>query len=752
MQTDDAYQLVFETHPEAMWICAHDGAMLAVNQAALTLYGYQREAFLSLQLDDIQPGSQTLEISDGFSLHFDSRHHPLRVETKVRALTFAGQDARLVTLRELVDETSWQLALDAAGIGIWELELTTGRLNWDKRSHEIHGLSPQDFDGRVETWQELLHPDALEQVQALDIASLGLSPFHNQHRVLLADASERIIESYGQLLYRESLPHKVVGIHFDVTARQRAEESLRSRDQLLERLTRQVPGMIYQHRVYPDGRSYMPYCSDGIRTLIGVTPEQVREDANFLLGYIHPDDRHMFRSSIKDAMGRMGPRKLAYRFCIKGEIKWAYGESTPELQDDGSILWHGYIVDITRQRLLEEALRANEERLRLAKAIGGMGVWDKDLRSGRVLWDEQMFSLFGLDPETPSDQLEALSHEQIHPDDRAAVKAHYSRVLKQGHDSSEVCRLQSAEGSLRYLESHIGLIRSEDGTPVRMLGMTRDVTARQLAEVELQRSQAGLEEANRALEATILQLKDLAAKAESASLAKSQFLANISHELRTPLNGVIGMSQLLLESLNDPELRSYAEVIYSSGRTLLSQINDILDFSRSEAGKLELESVGFSLPELLRELEHLLSYRIRKQGLSLEIHKPGIPVNICGDPGRLRQVLLNLLDNAVKFTPSGRVLLEIQHEFLADAKVSLTFTVSDDGIGIPAAKLDQIFEPFTQADGSTTRQYGGTGLGLSICRQLVELMGGELHCQSTEGQGSAFSFALKFALPVKAGS
>jgi two-component system sensor histidine kinase/response regulator len=317
------------------------------------------------------------------------------------------------------------------------------------------------------------------------------------------------------------------------------------------------------------------------------------------------------------------------------------------------------------------------------------------------------------------------------PANRESDKQIFLGILAAGKDVAYMDKHYVLRDGREVLVSlSLTVLRDSFGKAQCLLGMATDVTERTLTEAELRRAKKS---------------------AEAASEAKSTFLATMSHEIRTPMNGILGMTELVMDSDLTPEQRENLDTVRLSAESLLSIINDILDFSKIEAGKLDLESIPFDLHEMLSETMKPLSFRAHQKGLALNYQiQPNVPKALLGDPGRIRQVLINLVGNSIKFTEAGEILVTIENQSSDRVTTRLHIAVKDTGVGIPEDKQAKIFEPFSQADGSMARKYGGTGLGLTICVRLVELMGGRVWLDSQVGCGSTFHFTVQMlAAPAK---
>ena len=386
----------------------------------------------------------------------------------------------------------------------------------------------------------------------------------------------------------------------------------------------------------------------------------------------------------------------------------------------------GTITDVTPIKRLEHELAQQREQLNLVIRSSQQGIWDLDLTPGGARYFSPRFwEILGYAVnEIPANFNPATI---IHPDDDAGFRAEMLRHFKGETPLFDLeSRVRSKHGNYLWVRTRAIAQRDADKRAVRFVGSIADVTDRKQAEIEL-------------VEANL--------RVMQAARAKEAFLATMSHEIRTPLNGVLGMTNLLAETNLDDEQRDHLRLIHASGDTLLRLIDDVLDFSKIESGHMTLESVPVEVVMVAEEAIELVADKARVKDLALLFDMDeNVPFYILGDATRLRQILLNLLANAIKFTAAGEIKLLMTARNIGDGNIILEGRVRDTGIGIPADRADKLFQPFTQVDASTTRKYGGTGLGLAICKRLTTLMGGDIRVESKEGVGSEFIFTILTAV------
>jgi PAS domain S-box-containing protein len=525
----------------------------------------------------------------------------------------------------------------------------------------------------------------------------------------------------------------------DISDRKRAEAALRESELSYRRQF--ADNFSVMLLIDPEGGAIIDANAAAVK-FYGHTREQLLAMRIMDINTRSDDEVRQDMASVKQGRGM----RFEFQHRLSGGMLRDVEVSVSRIQFGGRPALHSIIHDVTARKQAEVALRVSRERLYQVITGTNVGVWDWKVPTGETVFNGNWAEIIGYTLAELAPVSIKTWIDRIHPDDATrsekCLHEHFAGKTKL-YDCDY--RMRHKDGSWVWVQDRGRVVEwGRDGKPLRMTGTHLNITERKRHEDDLRKAMQEAEQLNEHLALQTEKATAMAAKAEMASAAKSEFLANMSHEIRTPMNGVIGMTGLLLDTELNDEQRRYAEVVRSSAESLLGLLNDILDFSKIEAGRLDLETLDFDLDTLLYDFAALLSGRVHDKGLEFICAvQPGMPVHLRGDPGRLRQVLLNLTGNAAKFTSKGEIVVQAGLLSEGSDHVRLRFSVRDTGIGIPADKLPILFQKFTQVDASTTRKYGGTGLGLAISKQLVELMGGQIGVDSTEGRGTECWFTVR---------
>ncbi len=522
----------------------------------------------------------------------------------------------------------------------------------------------------------------------------------------------------------------------DIRSQRDAHQRLEEKEAELRRVLSSVSDCLWSAEISRDGTMTYRFLSPVVTRITGRAPETFSHGLDPWRRLVHPEDRPIWDDAIR--LLRTGQSSQAeYRVRhADGSVRWVRERVSAAAGPDASWLLDGILDDVTDRKRAQEELEYERYLMRALLDNLPDCIYFKDDQSRFIRINAALARKFGLDDaakargKTDAQFFSTEDAGQRLNDEKEVMRTGVPIVAKEEVETHP-------DGHLTWVSTTKLPLRDRSGRVVGTFGVSRDITANKQAEEALRTAMKA---------------------AESASRAKSEFLASMSHEIRTPMNGVIGMTELALDTELTREQREYLTMVKVSAESLLTIINDILDFSKIEARKLTLDSVPFALRDHLGDSVKALAVRAQQKGLELACHiLADVPDVLLGDPGRLRQILVNLIGNAIKFTEKGEVVVEVrlaacglaEETAKPQAAVEIHFLVRDTGIGIPPDKQALIFEAFAQADHSTTRKYGGTGLGLSIATQIAQMMGGRIWVESAVGQGSTFHVTARFGLPAE---
>lgn len=768
----EQFQRLLEVSPEAMLLVDEHGDIIFVNQAGCKLFAWQREQLQGKSIEILVPMAKR-EAHIGLRKNFMNENGPARnmasrqvyalrrdgteipIEAVLAHLPLAGRKVVVVTVRDISErklaemslkssEERYRQIVETAAEGIWTIGLDGKTVFANPRLIEMLGYDLEQIKGRPLT--DFMDEEGIglarRFLQQVDQGSTERSDLKFCRRdgksLWVSMAASPIKNERGEMT-------GAMAMLTDVGERRAAVDALRANNQRLASIFNTVTnGVILQNR---DGQ--ILESNAAAKQMLGL-PE-------------HGVPKWMLRSGEgKDKAAMAGAQGAEY----PAQQVWRSGEAVRNVelgvpQADGSLLWlsvnaepirdhEGKIslvvssfTDITQSKLAADMLRQSEERLHEIIEAIPVAIFIKDAGGKFLLINHAAESQFGvgLAELKGNDGREHFSAAQCYRQFKSDEDAWHKRQLLE----EEEILWDVGKGEDRHIRTYRKPVFDESGKPSYLICVSVDVSEHKRAEKQLKDLNESLEE--RVVKRT-LQLNHAKRQAEEANQSKGAFLANMSHEIRTPLNALIGLTYLTMQTELSGKQRDYLEKIRFASEHLLGIINDILDFSKIDAGMLELEELEFGLNQVLQNVSDMVVARAYAKGLELVTDiAPDVPQRVRGDSLRLGQILINLVNNAIKFSDQGQIAVRVKLLEQNETECKLQFEVIDQGIGISEQGRKKLFQSFQQADTSTTREFGGTGLGLAICRQLVYLMKGEIDVESELGKGSRFWFVVRFVLP-----
>lgn len=738
LENEAQLRMVLDNAADAVFVAGKDERWIYVNDRAVSMLGYSRGELLGMSIYDFVPE----DWRETYRQNFHSKlladgvmHQEIRLIKKDGSKVAIGMNAAVLpdgtvygSCRDISARKQAEAALresegrfrnmaDSAPALIWLADTQNLGTWYNKLWLKYTGRSMEQELGLG--WAAGVHPDDLQRCVAYCSEAFNARrTFEMEFRLRRADGSYGWIADTGIPRFNDQGEFEgYIGYCWDITERKQAEAARQEMLDRLQKIASRVPGMVYQFRMRPDGSFCFPYVSEGIREIIRVNPEDVREDASKAFAAVHPDDFGSLITSIQASVRDMSPWRHEFRVKLDdGTLRWLNGDALTEREADGSVLWHGFISDITERKQAESELWLTKFTFdRIKNAIEwinpeGMVLYANDYACQSLgLIREEMIGKYVW---------------EFDPDYSPGKWAGSWEMVKKAGVQSFETRHRRKDGTIFPVEVTANFLNHNGSEYI--FAFVHDITERKKIESILHSAKEA---------------------AESASRAKSEFLASMSHELRTPLNAILGFSQLFAMDTRLPlETRSNAQEIERAGQHLLSLVNDMIDLARIESGKLELSLEPVSVKTVIKDSLSMAASLAQKQNITvLETDCNEDEITVQADYVRLRQVMINLLSNAIKYNKTqGTVQVFCR---INDGKARIS--VADTGTGIPADKQSRIFNSFDRL-GEERGKIEGTGIGLVITKRLIEAMGGNIGFESVEGQGSTFWVEFRLIVSINA--
>ncbi len=621
----------------------------------------------------------------------------------------------------------YNFILSSLKIGVWDWDIKPDIMKWSDTMYGIYGFEVNDKFSNMYYFQSVLHQEDLERVKSEVDLSINTpnKEFESTFRII-KDKEIRYIHAISRAYRNEDgIATRMVGLNRDVTKEIQHKEERKELTERYDFILNSIEVGIWDWDIKPDIMNW----NDTMFGIHGFEVNNKFSNMYYFQSVVHPEDLERVNSEIDFVINT--PNKefdSTYRIIKnKGDIIYIRAISRAYRNEDGiATRMVGLNWDVTKEIQQTEERKELIEKYELILNSTQIGVWDWDVKNNKITRSKTIFELFEIQ-ENADDSFEtsfSRFEEKIHPDDKELLKSNMEKIISGNiaHFESEI-RIVTPSGSIKHLKSITNNEKDEKGNLLRIYGIHLD---------------------NTNIKESELQLVEAKEEAEAANKSKSEFLANMSHEIRTPMNAIMGLTYLTLKTDLDNKQKDYLNKIQKSSASLLGILNDILDFSKVEAGKLELEKIEFELEDILESVSDIITHKADEKGLEVIFSvNQDVPRHIISDPLRIKQILLNLCSNALKFTENGEILVEIEKVDTKSDNLELKVIVTDTGIGMKEEQIKKLFKSFSQADNSTTRKYGGSGLGLAISKNLVQLLGGKIGVESKYGKGSKFFFTFK---------
>jgi two-component system, sensor histidine kinase len=625
-------------------------------------------------------------------------------------------------------EERLKIALSNVGDNYWEHNFKTNKTFFSNAADNILGYKTEEFTDEANLWWRMVYPEDRKILEENDAKYQSGTIDHHSHeyRMIHKDGSVHWVLDRGVVTEKddEGKPAKIIGTHIDITQQKELEVELSRRANQFKSLSENIPGVIYEYEFRKDGTEGLRYVSPAMEHIFGITPAEFYQFQQ----YIHPDDVEPILLKRKHSRETLQPFYAEARLVTvqRGMIWYSVTSSFSYYTPEGAAVFTGFMLNITERKNADNALRINEEKYRSIIANMNLGLLEVDNQeiiraSNHSFCAMSGYSMEELIGKKASDLFAKGSNEEL-------LELKNERRKKGISDAYEMA-VQIKSGLMKWWLISGAPRYNDKGELVGSIGIHLDITEQKMLELEL------------------LEARE---QAESSASAKQVFLANMSHEIRTPMNAILGMGRQLQKTALDETQKFYLDTINNAGEHLMVIINDILDISKIEAGKLALESISFSMCEVVKSAVDVMQHRASEKGILVSCSSDGkIAAALKGDPYRLKQILFNLVGNSVKFSDKGVVNIDCALRSESEGLQLVEITVSDNGIGMDKNYLDNLFQSFTQEDKSVSRKYGGTGLGMTITKQLTELMGGTIDVKSEKNVGTTIKLTIPFSLGLE---